>query len=152
MCFSGGPDWATETETMQNEKESEADRELMLLGSRADCFMATQGGKYLQPAHNEPKESILTFSVAIAEFARSSQSLDLFISHLASAVTAWVHLLQPWPLSIMEGLSEPRERSLSFTGLVTVRETRPPAARCKHRLCQSSNQAVLAQVQASSTP
>lgn len=45
MCFSGGPDWATETEKKQNEKESEADRELRLLGSRSNCFMATQGGE-----------------------------------------------------------------------------------------------------------
>lgn len=45
MCFSGGPDWATETEKKQNEMESEADREPRLLGSCSDCFMATQGGE-----------------------------------------------------------------------------------------------------------
>lgn len=45
MCFSGGPDWATETEKKQNEKESEADRKLRPLSSRSDCFMATRGGE-----------------------------------------------------------------------------------------------------------
>lgn len=45
MCFSGGPDWATETEKKQNGKESEADRKLRPPSSRSDCFMATRGGE-----------------------------------------------------------------------------------------------------------
>lgn len=50
------------------------------------------GGEWFQAADNGPTESILTFSLVIAQFAGWGQRLDLRVSQSALVVTAGGHL------------------------------------------------------------
>lgn len=56
-------------EKEKTKSESEADSGVRLSSSKSDCFIATRGVSGVQAADNGPTESILTFSLVIAQFA-----------------------------------------------------------------------------------
>lgn len=79
-CSSGGPDWATETEEAgkeENKKWEWGRQKSEALKFQIRLLYSDAGGEWFQAADNGPTESILTFSLVIAEFAGWGQWLDL---------------------------------------------------------------------------
>lgn len=79
-CSSGDPDWATETEEAgkeENKKWEWGRQKSEALKFQIRLLYSDAGGEWFQAADNGPTESILTFSLVIAEFAGWGQWLDL---------------------------------------------------------------------------